>query len=43
LRQGHLQQGEEFSRLLSVNKLIVSELNLAKVFDLVASNAGDRE
>jgi len=34
-----LLQGEEFSRLLSVSKLIVSELDLTKVFNLVASNA----
>jgi len=34
-----LQQGEEFSRLLAVSKLIVSELDRTKVFDLVASNA----
>jgi two-component system cell cycle sensor histidine kinase/response regulator CckA len=34
-----LQQSEEFSRLLSVSKRIVSELDLAKVFDLVADNA----
>lgn len=34
-----LQQREEFSRLLSVSKLIVSELNLGKVFNLVADSA----
>ena len=34
-----LQQGEEFSRLLSVSKLIVSELDLEKVFNLVADSA----
>ena len=34
-----LQQEDEFSRLLSVSKLIVSELDLSKVFDLVADNA----
>jgi len=34
-----LRQGEEFSRLLSVSKLIVSELDLDKVFNLVADSA----
>ncbi|HEY6011581.1 MAG TPA: PAS domain-containing protein, partial [Nitrospirota bacterium] len=34
-----LRQREEFSRLLSVSKMIVSELDLAKVYDLVAENA----
>jgi two-component system sensor histidine kinase/response regulator len=34
-----LQQREEFSRLLSVSKLIVSELDLTKVFNLLAGNA----
>ncbi|MBI5496829.1 MAG: response regulator [Deltaproteobacteria bacterium] len=33
------QQAEEFSRLLSVSKLIVSELDLGRVYDLVASRA----
>ncbi|MBU0673908.1 MAG: GAF domain-containing protein [Proteobacteria bacterium] len=34
-----LRQEEEFSRLLSVSKRIVSELDVAKVFELVADNA----
>ena len=34
-----LQQSEEFARLLSVSQLVVSELDLAKVFALVADNA----
>jgi two-component system cell cycle sensor histidine kinase/response regulator CckA len=34
-----LRQDEEFSGLLEVSKLIISELNLAKVYDLVASSA----
>jgi len=34
-----LRQGEEFSRLLTLSKLIVAELDLEKVFNLVADNA----
>jgi two-component system, cell cycle sensor histidine kinase and response regulator CckA len=34
-----LRQGDEFARLLSISKLIVSELDLEKVFNLVAVNA----
>jgi PAS domain S-box-containing protein len=34
-----LRQGEEFSRLLSISKLIVAELDLAEVFNQVANNA----
>jgi PAS domain S-box-containing protein len=34
-----LQQEEEFSRLLAVSKRIVAELDVTKVFDLVADNA----
>jgi len=34
-----LRQGVEFSRLLSVSKLIVSELDLQMVFELVVENA----
>jgi two-component system sensor histidine kinase/response regulator len=34
-----LQQREEFSRLLSVSKLIVSELDLTRVFNLLAGHA----
>ncbi|MCC6522538.1 MAG: PAS domain-containing protein [Polyangiaceae bacterium] len=33
------EQGEEFARLLSLSKLIVAELDLAKVFELVADHA----
>src|SRR5208283_6141063 len=36
-----IQQREEFSLLLAVSKLIVSELNLSTVFQLVASKARD--
>jgi PAS domain S-box-containing protein len=36
-----LRQGDEFARLLTVSKLIVSELDLEKVFNLVADNARD--
>ncbi|MDA8432541.1 MAG: PAS domain S-box protein, partial [Nitrospiraceae bacterium] len=36
-----LRQQEEFSRLLSVSTLIVSELDLDRVFQLVADNARD--
>jgi len=36
-----IRQREEFSLLLAVSKLIVSELNLGKVFQLVADKARD--
>lgn len=38
LREENRQQKEEFSQLLSISKLIVSELDVKKVFDLVAKN-----
>jgi PAS domain S-box-containing protein len=38
LKEENRQQQEEFSQLLSISKLVVSELDVKKVFDLVAKN-----